>query len=74
MREHGVPVDHRTIFRRVQRYTPELEKHCQPLLKAINDSYRIDETSFRVKKHWLVCWALANAPNPHPALARRFTN
>jgi IS6 family transposase len=42
LRERGVWVDHTTIFRWVQRYTPELEKRCRPLLKATNDSYRVD--------------------------------
>ena len=38
MRERGLHIDHTTIFRWVQRYTPELEKRCQPHLKACNDS------------------------------------
>ena len=44
LRERGVWVDHTTVFRWVQRYAPELEKRCRPLLKATNDSYRVDET------------------------------
>ena len=38
MHERGVWVDHTTVFRWVQRYAPELEKRCRPLLKATNDS------------------------------------
>jgi transposase-like protein len=53
LRERGLWVDHTTVFRRVQRYAPELEKRCRPLLKATNDSYRVDETYIRVKKPWL---------------------
>ena len=52
MRERGVAVDHTTVFRWAQRYAPELEKRCQPLLKATNDSYRADETYIKVKKQW----------------------
>jgi transposase, IS6 family len=52
MRERGVWVDHTTVFRWVQRYAPELEKRCRPLLKATNDSYRIDETYIKIKKQW----------------------
>jgi transposase, IS6 family len=52
LRERGVAVDHTTVFRWVQRYAPELEKRCRPLLKATNDSYRVDETSIKVKKQW----------------------
>jgi len=50
MRERGMAVDHTTVFRWVQRYAPELEKRCRPLLKPTNDSYRVDETSIKVTK------------------------
>ena len=52
MHERGVSVDHTTVFRWVQRYAPELERRCRPLLKATNDSYRIDETYIKIKKQW----------------------
>ena len=52
MQERGVKVDHTTIFRWVQRYAPELDKRCRPLLKATNDSYRVDETYIRINKQW----------------------
>jgi transposase, IS6 family len=52
MRERGLAVDHTTIFRWVQRYAPELDKRCRPRLKATNDSYRVDETYIKIKKHW----------------------
>jgi IS6 family transposase len=52
MRERGVWVDHTTVFRWVQRYAPELDKRCRPQLKATNDSYRVDETYIKIKKHW----------------------
>jgi transposase, IS6 family len=52
LRERGVEVDHTTVFRWVQRYAPELEKRCRPLLKATNDSYRVDETYIKIKKQW----------------------
>jgi transposase, IS6 family len=52
LRERGVWVDHTTVFRWVQRYAPELDKRCRPLLKATNDSYRVDETYIKVKKRW----------------------
>ncbi len=53
MRERGLQVDHTTIFRWVQRYAPELEKRCRPHLKTTTDSWRVDETSIKVKKEWL---------------------
>jgi transposase, IS6 family len=52
LQERGVWVDHTTVFRWVQRYAPELEKRCRPLLKATNDSYRVDETYIKIKKRW----------------------
>jgi transposase, IS6 family len=52
LRERGVWVDHITVFRWVQRYAPELDKRCRPQLKVTNDSYRVDETYIKIKKHW----------------------
>jgi transposase, IS6 family len=53
MLERGLHVDHTTIYRWVQRYAPELEKHCRPHLKACNDSWKVDETSIKIKKTWM---------------------
>ena len=53
MAERGLHVDHTTIYRWVQHYAPELEKRCRPHLKATNDSWRVDETSVKVKKAWV---------------------
>jgi transposase, IS6 family len=50
--ERGLHVDHTTVFRWVQRYAPELDKRCRPHLRATNDSYRVDETYIKIKKHW----------------------
>lgn len=36
----------------VQRYAPELEKRGPPHLKATGDSWRVDETSVKVKGSW----------------------
>jgi transposase-like protein len=44
MRERGLTVDHTTVWRRVQRYAPELNKRVRPHLKMSGTSYRIDET------------------------------
>jgi IS6 family transposase len=53
MLERGLHVDHTTIYALVQRYAPELEKRCRPHLKALNDSWRVDETDIKVKKVWM---------------------
>ena len=52
MLERGMPVDHTTVFRWVQRYAPELDKRSRPHLKTTNDSYRVDETYVKIKKVW----------------------
>ena len=52
-------MDHTTIYRWVQRYAPELDKHCRPHLKACDDSWKVDETYIKVKKVWMyLYWAV----------------
>src|SRR5689334_11341575 len=52
MLERGLHVDHTTIYRWVQHYAPELERRCRPHLKSTTDSWRVDETSIKIKKVW----------------------
>lgn len=52
MRERGLPVDHTTIFRWVQRYAPEINKRIRQHLKLAGASYRIDETYVKVGAQW----------------------
>src|SRR5580693_1594391 len=51
--ERGLSVDHVTVWRRVQRYAPELERRLRKRLKTTNDSWRVDETYVRVKGKWV---------------------
>jgi DDE domain len=37
----------------VQHYAPELERRCHLHLKPTTDSWRVDETSIKVKKKWV---------------------
>ena len=53
MTERGLSVNHSTIFRWVQRYSPELDKRCRPHLKLTNDSWRVDETYVKVRGKWM---------------------
>jgi IS6 family transposase len=53
MTERGLSVDHTTIYRWVQKYTPELDKRSRPYLKQTNDSWRVDETYVKVKGEWM---------------------
>ncbi len=50
MRERGLDVDHSTVFRRVQRHAPEINKRIRPHLKMSGTSYRVDETYIKVGK------------------------
>jgi len=50
--ERGLPVDHSTVFRWVQHYSPELDKRCRRYLRSTNDSWRVDETYIKVKGQW----------------------
>ena len=52
MQRRGLTVAHTTIYRWVQRYSPEMEKRCRPNLRPTNDSYRVDETYIKVKGEW----------------------
>ena len=47
--ERGLAVDASCIWRRVQAYSPELNRRCQPHFKRTNKSYRVDETYIKVK-------------------------
>jgi len=50
MHERGLAVDYSTIFRRVQRYAPEINKRIRQHLKMSGTSYRVDETYLKVGK------------------------
>ena len=53
MAERGLSIDHTTIYRWVQAYSPKLEKRCRPYLKQTNDSWKVDETYIKVKGKWM---------------------
>src|SRR6267142_4569917 len=50
--ERGLPADHTTIWRWVQRYAPELNKRCRRELKPTNGSWRVDETYICQSGSW----------------------
>ena len=50
VRGRGLDVDHSTVFRRVQRYAPEINKRIRQHLKMSGTSYRVDETYIKVGK------------------------
>lgn len=53
MGERGVPVDHSTIYRWVQRYAPEIERGLRwQWLRPRSTSWRVDETYVKVRGRW----------------------
>jgi transposase, IS6 family len=50
MCERGLILDHKTVWRWVQRYAPEINKRMRPYLKMSGTSYRVDETYIKVGK------------------------
>ena len=53
MGERGVPVDHSTIYRWVQRYAPEIEKRLRwQWRRPQTTSWRVDETYIKVRGQW----------------------
>ena len=53
MGERGVPVDHSTIYRWVQRYAAELEKRLRwQWRRPRSTSWRVDETYVKVRGRW----------------------
>ena len=52
MGERGVAVDHSTLNRWVIKYTPEVEKQFHRQQRSVGTSWRMDETSVRIKGEW----------------------
>jgi transposase-like protein len=65
MAERHLSVDSVTIWRWVQRYAPELERHCRRELRMTNRSWRTDETYIRVAGRWTYLYrAVDSQGNP----------
>jgi transposase-like protein len=50
--ERGVQVDHVTIYRWVQRFTPLLAEAARPCRHAVGDRWWVDETYVKVAGRW----------------------
>ena len=50
--DRGITVDHTTLFRWVQAYAAKLEHRVRRPLRPCTGSWRVDETSIRVKGSW----------------------
>ena len=52
--ERGVQVDHVTVFRWVQRFTPLLAEAARPCRRPMGDRWYVDETYVKVGGRWRV--------------------
>src|ERR671926_306307 len=50
--ERGVDVDHVTVFRWVQRFTPLLAEAARPCRHGVGDRWHVDETYLKVGGSW----------------------
>ncbi|MDP9337036.1 MAG: IS6 family transposase [Actinomycetota bacterium] len=50
--ERGIEVDHVTVFRWVQRFTPLLADAARPCRHAVGDRWFVDETYVKVAGRW----------------------
>jgi DDE domain len=50
--ERGIEVDHVTVFRWVQRFTPLLADAARPCRHAVGDRWYVDETHVKVAGRW----------------------
>jgi IS6 family transposase len=50
--ERGVEVDHVTVYRWVQRFTPLLADAARPCRHSVGNRWQVDETYMKVAGHW----------------------
>src|SRR5206468_8578670 len=50
--ERGIQVDHTTVYRWVQRFTPLLAEAARPCRHAVGTRWQVDETYAKVAGHW----------------------
>jgi transposase-like protein len=50
--ERGIDVDHVTVYRWVQRFTPLLAEAARPCRHAVGDRWQVDETYVKVAGRW----------------------
>lgn len=50
--ERGISVDHVTVYRWVQRFTPEFVEAARPARRAPGDRWFVDETYVKVSGRW----------------------
>ena len=69
--ERGIDVDHVTLYRWVQRFTPALIDAARPCRHAVGDRWFVDETYVKVAGHWRYAYRAVDqhrADHRHPRL------
>jgi transposase, IS6 family len=80
--ERGIDVDHVTVYRWVQRFTPLLAQAAPPCRHAVGDRWQVDETYVKVAGRWRYVYRaidqfgqvidVSRSTRRDPAAARRF--
>jgi transposase-like protein len=80
--ERGMEVDHTTVYRWVQRFTPLLTEAARPCRHAVGDRWQVDETYVKVAGRWRYVYRAIDqfgqvidvfvSPRRDMAAARRF--
>ena len=80
--ERGVEVDHATVYRWVQRFTPLLAEAARPCRHVVGDRWQVDETHVKVAGRWRYVYRAIDqfsqvidvfvSPHRDAAAARRF--
>src|SRR5678816_2077226 len=80
--ERGIDVDHVTVYRWVQRFTPLLAEAARPCRHAVGDRWQVDETYVKVAGRWRYVYRAIDqfgqvidvfvSPRRDAAAARRF--
>jgi IS6 family transposase len=82
--ERGIEVDHTTIYRWVQRFTPLLAEAARPCRHAVGDRWQVDETYVKIAGRWRYLYRAIDqfgqvidvflSPRRDATAARRFFN
>ena len=61
LEERGIVADRSTIYRRVQKFAPELTKRTETRLRRASLDWHVDETYIRVGRAWRYLWRAIDA-------------
>jgi transposase, IS6 family len=68
--ERGIEVDHVTVYRWVQRFTPLLAEAARPCRHRVGDCWQVDETYVKVAGRWPLALRLPRNRSVRPSHRR----